>query len=82
MQIEVAFGHDLEERLAVEVDIFVLLVGLIVDVGVGESRWVRMYPLDMMSPLKPFSGIVLTPWILIISPHLIVYCSYDMQDIS
>jgi hypothetical protein len=38
VQIEVAFGHDLEERLAVEVDVLVLLVGLVVDVGVCETK--------------------------------------------
>lgn len=37
MEVEVAFGEDLEERLAVEVDLVVVLVGLVVDIGVGET---------------------------------------------
>lgn len=36
----------------------------------------------MMSPLHSLPGMVLTPWIRMMSPHLMVYCSSDMQDIS
>ena len=82
MEIEVAFGKDLKERFAIEVYVLVLLVGLVVDVGICEAELWRRYPLDMISPLHSLPAIVLTPWILMMSPHFIVYCSYDMQDIS
>jgi hypothetical protein len=38
VEIEVALGEDLEEGLAVEVDLVVVLVGLVVDIGVGEAE--------------------------------------------
>lgn len=82
VEIEVAFRHDLEQRFAIKVDVGVLLVGLVVDVWVRETKSPAMYPLDMMRPLHSFPAIVLTPWIRMMSPHLIVYCSYDIQDIS
>lgn len=37
VEVEVTFGQNLEERLAVEVDLVVVLVGLVVDIGVGEA---------------------------------------------
>lgn len=38
VEIEVAFGYDLEERFSIEVDVFILLVGLVVDVGICETE--------------------------------------------
>ena len=38
VEIEVAFGDDLEERLPVEIDLVIVIIGLVVDIGVGESE--------------------------------------------
>ena len=38
MEIEVAFGDDLEEGLSVEIDFVVVIIGLVVDIRVGESK--------------------------------------------
>lgn len=81
MEVEVAFGEDLEERLAVEVDLVVVLVGLVVDIGVGETACRRRYPLEMMSPLAYLSRTVLTPWMRMMSPHFIV-CYYDIRYLA
>ena len=37
VEVEVAFGDDLEERLSVEVDFVVVVIGLVVDVGICEA---------------------------------------------
>ena len=37
VEIEITFGHYLEKRFSVEVDLVVVIIGLVVDVGVGES---------------------------------------------
>ena len=37
VEVEVAFGENLEEGLTVEVDLVIVLVGLVVDIGVGEA---------------------------------------------
>jgi hypothetical protein len=79
VEVEVALGEDLEERLAVEVDFIVVLVGLVVDVGVGETGLGRVYPLEMIRPFAYLSRMVLTPWIRMISPHLMVYCYSDIR---
>ena len=79
VKVEVALGQYLEKRLAVEVDLVVVLVGLVVDIRVSESAWCVAYPLEMMSPLASLSRTVLTPWIRTMSPHFIVYCYYDIR---
>ena len=38
VEVEVAFGNDLEERLSVEVDLVVVVISLVVDVGISESE--------------------------------------------
>jgi hypothetical protein len=50
VDVEVAVGDNLEERLAVEVNRAEVLVLLVVDVGVCEAEWSNMYPLEMISP--------------------------------
>lgn len=82
VEVEVALGKHLEERLSVKVDLVVVLVGLIVDVGIGEAEWDWKYPLEMMRPLAYLSRLVLTPWILMMSPHLMVYCYYDIRYLA
>jgi len=51
MQIKVAFGYDLEERFSIKIDVFILLIGLIVDIWICETEWLNAYPLEMMRPL-------------------------------
>ena len=79
VEIEVAFGDDLEERLPVEIDFVVVIIGLVVDIGVGESEWEQGYPLDMISPFIYLPGTVLTPCNLRISPHFIFSCASDIK---
>jgi hypothetical protein len=82
VKVEVALGQYLEKRLAVEVDLVVVLIGLVVDIGVGEAALYVLYPLEMMSPLASLSRTVLTPWIRTMSPHFIVYCYYDIRYLA
>ena len=79
MEIEVAFGDNLEEGLSVEIDFVVVMIGLVVDTGVGESEWEWRYPLDMISPFIYLPGTVLTPCNRRISPHFIFSCASDIK---
>jgi hypothetical protein len=79
VQVEVALGQHLEEGLAVEVDLVVVFEGLVVYVRIGEAEFMGTYPLEMMSPFASLSRLVLTPWILMMSPHLMVSCYYDIR---
>ena len=62
VDLKAAFGEQLEEPVAVIIDLGDVRVGLVEDVGArepvrgreGELRKRLMYPLDMMSPLKKF----------------------------
>lgn len=71
MDVEVAGWDDLEERLAVEIDLIEFCVFLVVDVGVSEAAWREEYPFEMISPFEDYCYFLLrfTPWIRIISPH-------------
>ena len=82
VEVKVALGQHLEETLAIKVNLVVVLVGLIVDIGICETKWQWWYPLDMMRPLAYLSWVVLTPWILMMSPHLMVYCYYDIRYLA
>lgn len=82
VEVEVALGDNLEEGLPVEVDFVIVIIGLVVDIGIGESAWLMDYPFEMMSPFISFSGTVLTPCSRSTSPHLIFSWAYDIQDIS
>jgi hypothetical protein len=79
VQVEVALGQDLEERLAVEVDLVVVLVGLVVDVRVRKTASPAKYPFEIIRPFASLSRTVLTPWIRMMSPHFIVSCYYDIR---
>lgn len=61
VEIEVTLGNYLEERFAVEIDLVVVRVGLVVDIWVGESACTNMYPFEIISPLSSLPGTVLTP---------------------
>lgn len=82
MEVEVALGQHLEEGLAIKVDLVVVLIVLVVDIGICETKWAGKYPLEMMRPLAYLSRFVLTPWILMMSPHLMVYCYYDIRYLA
>ena len=71
MQVEVAARNDLEQRLSVEVDLVVVVISLVVDIGISEAALMMVYPLEMISPLFYLLGTVLTPCSRRISPHLI-----------
>ena len=78
-----AFGYDLEEGLSIEVDVIELLVGLVVDVGIGKAEYCRYNPLEMMSPFLfewlVYSLLMQIPWIRMMSPHRIMPSYSDIR---